>query len=123
MGTKSDYFWNTEFIELVNQKICPYCEAPLTVKGKLKTCKCSFYLLGSPEILAYEKIPSITDKQHNYHFKDDDKISFFCDECGNTDLIKDPSRGELICKCGLVVQGPPAYSSYRKISYDSFNLK
>lgn len=47
------------------------------------------------------QIRSIEDKKHNYHYKDDAKISFFCDECGNTDLIKDPSRGELICKCGL----------------------
>ena len=115
---KSDYEWNSEFIKLINQKVCPYCENSLIVKGILKQCKCSFRLLGAAETLAYSKISEKAPK-HDYNYNN--STTFVCDECGCSDLEKDKSRAELICKeCGLVINGPPSYSSYIKISYDSF---
>lgn len=116
---KPRYGWNKEFIKLINQRVCQYCNDNLTCKGILKTCKCSFYLLGSAETLAYSKI-SGKEPKHNYNY-DTNNTSFVCEECGCSDLKKDQSRAELICPlCGLVIQGPPAYSSYIQISYDSF---
>lgn len=116
---KPKYEWNTEFIKLIKQGICPYCNDNLTCKGISKKCKCSFYILGAPETLAFERISEKAPK-HDYNYSDEN-TSFICDECGNSDLKKDRSRAEVVCSdCGLVIQGPPAYSSYIKISYDSF---
>jgi len=119
MKKYENYFWDEEFITLINQRICPYCNDTLTVTSLLKTCGCSFYLLGAPETLAYRKISEKAPK-HNYNY-DSGNTSLVCEECGCSDLKKDPSHAELTCpECGLVIQGPPAYASYVKISYDSF---
>jgi hypothetical protein len=111
------YRWNSEFIKLINQRECPYCGKPLTVRRLCKGCKCSFYLLGAAETLAYERISENAPTNVYYG---DTLGSEICPDCGNTDFIEDHSRAEKICTCGLVIQGPPAYSSYIKISYDSF---
>ena len=117
MGNKPEYCWNTEFVKLVNQRVCPYCTNNLVVKGISKQCRCSFFILGPCETLAYERISQ--NGPTNVYYGDA-LASEICPDCGNTDFIEDHSRAEKICKCGLVISGPPSYSSYRKISYDSF---
>ena len=119
MKKNKNFFWNTEFIKLINQKICPYCNDSLIVKGIFKQCRCSFYLLGAPETLAYSKI-SVKAPEHNYNYGDGN-TSFICEECGNTDLKKDRKHAEVVCDiCGLIIQGPPGYAGLKHISYDSF---
>jgi len=113
MNTNSKYEWNIGFIKLINRLECPYCGESLISKGILKTCRCGFYCLGSPKTLVYtEKISGKTSR-NNY---DIDK----CPECDRTDFNEDLKHAEIICKCGLVIHGPPGYSNLRKISYDSF---
>jgi hypothetical protein len=51
MNTNSKYEWNIGFIKLINRLECPYCGESLISKGILKTCRCGFYCLGSPETL------------------------------------------------------------------------
>jgi len=110
------YRWNKEFIKLIKESICPYCGDRLILKGVSKQCHCSFFLLGACETLAYERISRNAPLYYG-----DTLGSEICPECGNTDFIVDPIRAETICHCGLVIHGPPSYSSYIKISYDSFN--
>lgn len=117
MKGKPKYRWNSEFIKLVNEKICPYCDDSLVIKGILKQCHCSFYLLGAPETLAYERISENAPTNVYYG---DTLGSEICPECGNTDFIDDHKHAEKICTCGLVITGPPSYCNFRKISYDSF---
>ncbi len=115
-NNNSNKYWDKEFIELINQNICPYCKIPLKIKGIIKTCNCSFYLIGSPETLAYAQ-KSKKSLQHSYYYNQSSSI--ICIECGSTNTKKDTSRAEIICQCGLVIQGPPAYSNYKKISYEN----
>jgi ribosomal protein L32 len=116
MSDKPKYRWNKEFVTLINNNVCPYCEESLILKGITKQCQCSFYIIGACETLAFEKI-----SQDAPIYYGDALASEIC-ECGNTDFTEDFSRAETVCKkCGMVISGPPSYTSYRHISYDSFN--
>jgi|GEM_PF-3444734 len=116
MKPEPNYFWNTEFLKSINEGKCYYCDEALTLKGRiLKTCRCGFYLLGSPETLSFSRVISETASLPTDH--DINR----CSDCESTDFIYDEIRAETVCiKCGLVKDGPPSYSSYKKISYDSF---
>jgi hypothetical protein len=118
MKDKPKYRWNSEFVTLINENVCPYCDDPLVVKGITKECHCSFYLIGACETLAYEVI-----SQDAPIYYGNERATEFCPECGtlSSDFIDDHKHAEKICKCGLVMQGPPSYSSWKHISYDSFN--
>ena len=118
MKKRPEYIWNLEWIKSIKNGECPECESPLNFKGKLlKDCKCSFYLLGSPETLAYTIKKSEKEPIHNYGFE---SVIEVCPECGNTSFTFDAKHAEQVCNCGMVINGPPSYSGYKQISYDSY---
>lgn len=84
MKDEPKYRWNSEFVKLINKRICPYCDNPLTVKGISKSCYCYFYLLGACETLVYERI-----SQNAPVYYGDTLGSEICPECG----IKSTKQG------------------------------
>jgi hypothetical protein len=108
-----NYKWSEDFYQLINNGICPVCNTKTIIKAgtEINCLICDLNILGSPETIAYyedipaEEIPAPTNQN-------------ICPECEGIKFQHDFKRDETVCMaCGLVVEGPPAYSAYVQIKY------
>lgn len=97
------YIYDKTWLQTILTNTCPTCNKTLTRKGIKRQCPQNHITIyGNPILVAYKKKEQINTLPNRIQYT-------HCPECGSTQFIEDQDRHETICKCGLVLAGPPQY--------------
>lgn len=112
---KPKYKYDTSWLELVIEGLCPERDGDLIKKGLLRKCnKCNFSIIGDPRLLAY---CLFKEEIHSAEFYLNYLLEDHCPDCYGREFIYDSKHDETVCKCGSVLKGPPQYSGLKPIKY------